>query len=233
MHSLRRPGMIARLANPLSAGAATMLDGSLVFMDIDTQRDFLEPYGRLYISGSAAILANLGKLSRSAIAHNIPVVATACAHTLDEIDPEPFPPHCLVGSVGQRRIEATERSEGRVLAPGERLAPEEPLPRHLTLEKTRYDIFSRSDAAEVFSRYEQERGPGLYFVVYGVATDYCIRAAVLGLRARGHRVLVVVDAVWAIDQEAEASQFAHFVEAGAVLTLTEIITTHSPKWLIA
>jgi len=210
-----------------------MLDGPLVFVDIDTQRDFLESHGQLFMQGSAKILANLGKLSRAAIDHNVPVVATACAHTLDEIDPEPFPTHCLVGSAGQQRIEATERTGGRVLAPGERLATDESLPQHLTLEKTRYDIFSRPDAGEVFSRFERERGPFVNFVVYGVATDFCVRAAVLGLRERGHRVLVVVDAVWAIDQAAEASQFAQFVKVGAVLTLTEIITTHSPKTMIA
>ena len=41
-----------------------MLEGPLVFVDIDTQRDFLEPTGALYVPGSAEILAQLGRLDR-------------------------------------------------------------------------------------------------------------------------------------------------------------------------
>ena len=40
-----------------------MLDGPLVFVDIDTQRDFLEPSGTLFIPGSEPILAELGRLT--------------------------------------------------------------------------------------------------------------------------------------------------------------------------
>ena len=36
-----------------------MLEGPLVFVDIDTQRDFLEPTGALYVAGSTEILPNL------------------------------------------------------------------------------------------------------------------------------------------------------------------------------
>ncbi len=41
-----------------------MLEGPLVFVDIDTQRDFLEESGALYVPGSRSILGNLERLSR-------------------------------------------------------------------------------------------------------------------------------------------------------------------------
>jgi nicotinamidase-related amidase len=78
-----------------------------VFVDVDTQRDFLDPDGTLFIRGAEAIRPNLARLAAFAREHRIPVIATACAHEPDEADPEPFPPHCLVGTPGADRIEET------------------------------------------------------------------------------------------------------------------------------
>jgi nicotinamidase/pyrazinamidase len=197
-----------------------MIEGPLVFVDVDTQRDFLAPAGSLFIPGSGVILANLARLSRYARDRGIPVLATACAHTPDEKDPEPFPPHCLVGTLGKERIPETARADGLVLAPEESFQDDGPLPTHLTLEKTRYDVFSRPDADRIVARYGRDRPT---FVVYGVATDYCVRAAVLGLRARRQDVAVVVDAVNAIDTVAEPEQFTAFVAEGAWLTVTDVV----------
>ena len=49
-----------------------MLEGPLVFVDIDTQRDFLEESGALYVPGSRAIVPNLERLSRLAAARYAP-----------------------------------------------------------------------------------------------------------------------------------------------------------------
>ncbi len=61
------------------------------------------------------------------------------------------------------------------------------------------------------------------FVVYGVATDYCVRAAVSGLLDRGCRVAVVVDAIRAIDPAAEAELLTDFARRGALLILTDAV----------
>ena len=61
------------------------------------------------------------------------------------------------------------------------------------------------------------------FVVYGVATDYCVRAAVNGLLARGCRVAVVVDAVRAIDSGAEAGLFTDWARHGVLLVMTDVV----------
>ena len=45
---------------PFLKECENMLEGPLVFVDVDTQRDFLEPTGALYVPGSTEILANLG-----------------------------------------------------------------------------------------------------------------------------------------------------------------------------
>ena len=54
-----------------------MLEGPQVFVDIDTQRDFLEATGALFVSGSRAIIPNLARLTRFARDQKIPILATA------------------------------------------------------------------------------------------------------------------------------------------------------------
>jgi nicotinamidase/pyrazinamidase len=195
-----------------------MLDAPLVFVDIDTQRDFLESDGALFVPGSEAIRANLGRLTSFAREHHIPVLATACAHTLDELDPEPFPPHCIVGSAGQRRVAETEWQGAVVVRPGQSFAG--PRPEHLTLEKQWYDLFRHPHADAILRLYTIDRPT---FVVYGVATDYCVKAAVHGLLERGQTVAVVVDAIRAVDASGEADILGEFVDRGASLVLTEVV----------
>jgi nicotinamidase/pyrazinamidase len=195
-----------------------MLDGPFVFVDVDTQRDFLEPSGALYVTGSEAIVANLRRLSDFARRHGIPVLATACAHTPDDPELRVFPPHCLIGTHGQARIDATAWPGSRVLPPDGRHEGEPPL--HLTVEKREYDLFGHPDADRLVALYDRDRPR---FVVYGVATDYCVRAVVSGLLDRGCRVAVVVDAIRAIDQSAEAGLLTDFARRGALLTLTDAV----------
>jgi nicotinamidase/pyrazinamidase len=195
-----------------------MLQGPLVFVDIDTQRDFLEPTGALYIRDSAGILPNLERLTRFARTHQIPILASSCAHLSEDPELEIFPPHCMVGTTGQERVAETACPDSVVLDVDRRLSGE--LPRHLTLWKRELDVFSRPDADEIIASYNQTSPT---FVVYGVATDYCVAKAVEGLLKRQCRVAVVADAIRAIDSAAEASILTEFVQNGTVLTLTEVV----------
>src|SRR3954447_22240494 len=121
-----------------------MFDGPLVFVDVDTQRDFLEPGGALYIAGSEEILPNLARLTGFARERGIQVLATACAHLPGDPEFEVFPPHCVLGTPGQERVEATSWPGSVILEPEARLEGE--LPSHLTIQKVKYDVFSHPDA---------------------------------------------------------------------------------------
>jgi nicotinamidase/pyrazinamidase len=195
-----------------------MLDGPQVFVDIDTQRDFLEPAGALYVAGSDEIITNLARLTRFAQRHHIPVLATACAHAAADPELKRFPPHCMAGTAGAQRVAATAIPQSVVLTVDDRLAGD--LPPHLTLEKCELDVFSRVDADDLVARY---RHSAPTFVVYGVATDYCVCAAVLGLLRLNCRVAIVTDAVRAIDATVEAGLLTEFAKAGVVLTVTDVV----------
>jgi nicotinamidase/pyrazinamidase len=200
-----------------------MLEGPLVFFDVDTQRDFMEPGGALYVSRATEIVPNLARLTNAARSRGVPVLATACSHQPGDPELEHFPPHCLAGTPGQRRIPATDRPDSVVLSVKTRLRGERPP--HLTLEKNDYDIFSRTDAGEVLDRYNEEHP---LFVVYGVATDYCVRKAVYGLLARRYRAAIVVDAIRAIDPAAETQILTDFARRGALLVVTRVVCADSP-----
>jgi nicotinamidase/pyrazinamidase len=197
--------------------APRVLDTPLVFVDIDTQRDFLEPWGALIIAGSHEIRSNLARLTRFAQDHHIPILATACSHTPTDPELARFRPHCLAGTPGQERITETA-CESVILGPADRLAGS--LPPHLTLLKRELDLFSRPDADELIARYN---APHPRFVVYGVATDYCIKAAAAGLLARGCRIALVADAVRSIDPAAEAAILTELAQGGALITLTDVV----------
>jgi nicotinamidase/pyrazinamidase len=195
-----------------------MLDGPLVFVDIDTQRDFLEPAGALFVPGSTEIVPNLARLTRFAREHRIPVLATACAHTPEDPELETFPPHCMIGTPGQERVDATSWSESLLL--DDRAVLPEQMPAHLTVLKHQYDFFTHFRADELIRRLDVNRP---VFVVYGVATDYCVRAAVEGLLKRGCRVAIVTDAIRAIDARAEQELLTDFARRGALLTITAVV----------
>ena len=203
----------------------------VIFVDVDSQVDFLDPGGSLYVPGSRELIPILGRLTGLARSRGIPILATACAHTLNEPDPEPFPPHCLVGQPGALRVPATlwhpDDPLARIVEPGGAF----PIPpdhirwwTHLTIQKNRYDVFSQPAAdqavADLRRRFDQPR-----FVVYGVATDYCVRCAVAGLLQRGVSVEILVDAVRPVSNENEASVLRDLITRGATLSLSDHLLT--------
>jgi nicotinamidase/pyrazinamidase len=199
-------------------GVWPMLEGPKVFVDVDTQRDFLEPTGALYVPCTTAIVSRLARLTRFALDQQIPVLATACAHTPYDPELEFFPPHCMVGTPGQKRVDATRCDES--VAFDENAQVPTKAPRHLTLLKRQYDLFSHPRADELITLYAVGQP---VFVVYGVATDYCVTAAVRGLLARQLRIAIVVDAIRAIDNAAEVPILTEFARRGVLLTLTDIV----------
>jgi nicotinamidase/pyrazinamidase len=199
-----------------------MLEGPLVFFDIDTQRDFFGPDGALVVPGAEAVLPNLARLTAYARTHGIPVLATACAHALDDPDPEPFPPHCLIGTPGEERVAATAWPGGIVVPRDARHTGT--IPPHLTVQKLHYNVFTHPDFERILALYNRDRP---WFVAYGVATDYCVRANVEGLLHHGCRVALVVDAVRAVDPSVEPAILTDFACRGVLLTLTDVLCAAS------
>jgi nicotinamidase/pyrazinamidase len=172
-----------------------------VFVDIDTQIDFLFPAGALYVPGAERLLPAIARLNHFAAAENIPLISTADAHSEDDPEFRHWPPHCVAGTVGQRK-------------PSETLVAAQ-----IIVEKQQLDVFSNPDFPALLDSLAADR-----YVVYGVATDYCVRCAITGLLATGKPVALVADAIAAVNPEDGARIIGEFTARGGTLVSMREIT---------
>jgi nicotinamidase/pyrazinamidase len=172
-------------------------DAEAAFWDVDTQVDFLHPTGMLYLRGVEAILPNLRALTSFASRKEIPVVASVCAHEENDAEFEEFGPHCVVGTVGQKKIAETQLADCRTI-PAHRIdfAEEYSRTSQLLVEKRDFDVFTNPNTELVLGLFS--RRPE--FFVYGVVSEICVSAAATGLLARGFKVSIVEDAIYEIDR---------------------------------
>src|SRR5436190_13671349 len=87
---------------------------ALVFWDVDTQYDFMFSDGKLYVTGAEQVLPQLSQLTRHARKAGIPIVASIDHHVMTDPElsatpdfRETFPPHCLQGTPGHDKVDAT------------------------------------------------------------------------------------------------------------------------------
>ena len=171
-----------------------------IFWDVDTQVDFMVPGGKLYVPDAEAITANLERLTRYAREGGIPRVASVDDHAADdpEISDQPdfrdtFPPHCLHGTEGQRKIAATAMASP-VVVPNRAEDPEALRARlrghrgEILIEKSRFDVFTNPNTEAVIDALAPET-----IVVYGVAQDVCDAHAIRGFLERGRAAVVFVE----------------------------------------
>jgi nicotinamidase/pyrazinamidase len=178
-----------------------------ILWDVDTQVDFMLPDGKLYVGGAEQTAPAMKRLVDAARSAGIPHVASADDHELTdpEIADDPdftntFPPHCLRGTRGAEKIPETAQEDPLPLA----LIPYPPglVPgliegrREILLLKKNFDVFTNPNTQAVLEALDPEE-----IVVFGVATDICDNAAILGFLQRGRRVRFVEDAARGIDEE--------------------------------
>lgn len=192
----------------------------LIFLDIDTQVDFMLPTGSLYVPGAVEIIPNLKKLIAYARARGIPVLSSADAHPPDDPSFAEWPPHCVIGTPGQRRIPETQWASPTVIPnrPGA-FQPPAAWTGQTIIEKTEYDVSTNPNFGAVLSSLAASLGAPR-FVVFGVATEYCVRGAALALGRRKLAVDLVTDAIRAITPEGERQALDEMLAAGVRLVRT-------------
>ena len=204
------------------------MNETLVFFDVDTQVDFMVPAGALYVPGAQEIIPNLKKLMMYAQEHHIPVLSSADAHPPDDPSFAQWPSHCVVGTPGQRRIPETQLAGANVV-PNRWGAFKQPAewPGQTIIEKQEYDASTNVNFDAIIASVGAALGPS-HFVVFGVATEYCVRAAALALRERKLPVDLVVDAIKPITEEGGRKAIEEMVGAGVRLVTTEEVCAPSP-----
>jgi nicotinamidase/pyrazinamidase len=188
-----------------------------IFFDIDTQLDFLYPAGALYVPGAERVVPVIARLNRFAAARGIPVVSTTDAHAENDPEFQAWPPHCVAGTTGQHKVEAT-LLENRVVVPNGPCIPDLDAAQQIVVEKQHVNAFTVPNFARVVEHLAADR-----FVIYGVVTEICVHFAARGLLQYGKPVTVVTDAVAALASEASERALAGICAAGGTLALSSEI----------
>lgn len=221
-----------------------------ILIDVDTQYDFCHPQGALFVKGADRLGNSFQQLTARGVAVGAPIVGSVDSHAFDAWEfaeaPEPgphgerpgFPPHCVKGTEGWLKMPGT-------LAPRFRYIPNVPLkddllipmitrhyPQQILLEKEVYSLFANPNAARILDQLLQgEQNPR--FIVYGIALDYCVRAAALGLidflkeRSLEGDVLLCTDATASVVPENGEQAFGECQLHGV-----KLISTHEALALL-
>lgn len=196
-----------------------MRTGETIFWDVDTQRDFLVPGGKLYVPGAEKRIPNLKRLVDLARERRVSLVSTVDAHTPNDPEFRDWPPHCVQGTEGQRKIPETLTDDILLVPndPGFQLPEDWRTHKQIMVEKQTLDDFDNPNTERIL----EQLGRDAEHYVFGVVTEVCVRLAVLGMLKRGYRVAVVTDAIETLKKEDGERALEEFAARGAQMVTTD------------
>jgi nicotinamidase/pyrazinamidase len=164
-----------------------------VFIDVDTQIDFLFPAGSLYVPGAEKLIPALAALNRKA-----PVlISTMCEHAEDDPEFEAYPAHCVAGTVGQ-------------LKPAALLVPNQML-----FAKQQLNAFADPRFESLLHTLDADE-----YVVYGVVTEICVQFIAEKLLTMGKPVTIVSDAIQHLNPATAAAFLEKFQQDGGKIRMS-------------
>lgn len=172
---------------------------------VDVQRDFL-PGGSLPVPRGDEVVPILNGYIALFRKHDLPIIASRDWHPPDHCSfmaqGGPWPTHCVAGT------------EGAAFAPSLELPHEAVIiSKATTASKDAYSAFERTE----LNTHLRQLGVSRVFVG-GLATDYCVLHTVCDALRLGYRVVLLLDAIRAVDVVAGDGERAIVTmqEAGAV-----------------
>lgn len=171
---------------------------------VDVQYDFL-PGGSLAVADGHDIIDPLNEAIDAFEAAGLPVVATRDWHPSDHMSfaeqGGPWPPHCVADTDGAQFVASLRIPADAII-----------ISKATLQELDAYSGFAGTDL------HEQLQSLGVRRVyVGGLATDYCILNTVLDARRLGYEVIVLAEAVRAVNVDPADGQRAlqQMIDAGA------------------
>lgn len=196
---------------------------NILFFDIDTQYDFVHPRGCLYVKGAEKLRARWQALTVLALRKKIRIVSSLDSHKKNDKEFKRFPPNCIEGSKGQEKIKGTilERSfilENKVYSRPELFKIKENY-HQIIIKKHTFDVFSNPNTKILIDMFMPEE-----VYLYGVAAEFCVKAALSSLLKEGQQVFLVKDAVAAVDSKTAEQIFKMLSQRGLkFITVEELV----------
>lgn len=200
----------------------------IIFWDVDTQRDFMEQDGKLYVPGAKNLKENLEKLTQYARLSNIRILGSVDFHsdTDSEIDKEnpdfseTFPPHCMQNDPGQEKIIET-RSDltnwiDSITYPEKKLVEILEAKGPIMFRKAEFSAFSNPNLMPLIGIIKPKK-----VIIYGVAIDFGLRTAIEGFLNFGNlEIYLVIDAIEGVDEEKSLKLIEEWIQKGVYTTST-------------
>ena len=191
-------------------------DAGTALVVVDLQNDFADRAGSLSVPNGESILPAVNEAIRSALDAGAFVVATQDWHPESTPhfarDGGMWPVHCVGGTWGAELHPSLELPEGV------------PSVRKGTNGEDGYSAFTMRDpSTDAVTATELEgllRGRGIErVVVCGLATDYCVKATALDALRLGFSVLLLGEAIAAVDLAPDDGDraIAEMIEAGVTI----------------
>ena len=211
----------------LNSWGLVLISPITVFWEVDAQADFMLPDGKLYVPGAEEIIPNLNRLVETVRQGRVFLISSADAHNPDDLELRDWPPHCLKGTPGSDLLPEACASH-RLVIPNEKgfvLSENLTAYQQVILQKNTLDVFDNPSTDALLAQLNPAGSPAFdpspEFVVFGVATEYCVRLAVDGLLRRGRRVSVVTDAVRSLNHRKGQQILESLESCGARLITSE------------
>jgi nicotinamidase/pyrazinamidase len=170
----------------MTTGSEQALRAGDALLVVDVQHDFL-PGGALGIAAGDRVIAPLNACIDAFVRAGLPVLATRDWHPADHCSFRarggPWPVHCVAGT------------HGAAFTPGLRL----PAGTFIVSKAHERDREAYSSFAGTGMEAELRRLGVRRLVIGGLATDYCVRHTALDARRLGFAVVVLRDAIAAVD----------------------------------
>lgn len=172
----------------------------LLFWNVDTQVDFVEPDGKLYVPGAEKLRLLWQQITSFAKNQNIKVLNTADYHLSNsaELSEKPdfvhtFPPHCMADTKGADYVWETRPELALVFDWDKQYLNFSNVKRfrNIVIRKDAFDVFVGNPYTDAILKEIDFQ----VVVVYGVTTNVCVDRAVVGLAERGKQVIVLEDAI--------------------------------------
>jgi len=198
--------------NTIASSVPRVLQAGDVLLIIDVQNDFLEG-GALAVPDGNAVIPVLNRYIALFSQQGLPILATRDWH------PEqhgsfhqhggPWPRHCVAGSAGAAFADTLQLPRStHVISKG------------TDPDKAGYSAFESFQLLRLLARLHSRR-----LFVGGLATDYCVLHTVLAARRRGFEVVVLRDAIRAVEARRgdEAAALTRMRRAGAGFITTSCL----------
>jgi nicotinamidase/pyrazinamidase len=202
-----------------------------IFWDVDTQFDFMQPTGKLYVPGAETIIDKVSAVRKFAFENGCSMIADIDWHSLDneEISQSPdfkqtFPPHCMAGEPGSERVGYLGNVPIEYVEIDK--MPDNSLKK--LVDKDQFHIVIKKESIDAFDNPNTDRLLKLIkpkvVAVFGVALDFCVYYVLQGLaKYKGIKLILLRDVTKGLNSRPENEIFNELQQKGVeVIKLADL-----------